>query len=137
MNVKIRVFPVVLVAVLLFTLVGVVAVAQKGGGWVFLGQRAVTDRLDHDTIVVTGAQGTFKALKLRVFQCAVQFHKMVVHYGNGERDEVEVREIIPAGGWTRAYNLTGVNRVIARVDFWYDSQSLQGKKGVVRLFGLK
>lgn len=116
----------------------IVACASAGRGsgqWTFLGQQAVTDRLDHDVIVVTGAEGRFDAIQLRVLRAAVDFHKVTVHFRNGGRQDVEVRQTIPAGGATRRIDLTGDDRVIQRVEFWYDARTARGRQATVRLFG--
>src|SRR3972149_4037650 len=60
------------------------AAARTGAlDWVLLGQRTVTDRADHDVIVVTGARGGFKSIKITVQRASVDFHRVGVHYGNG------------------------------------------------------
>ena len=121
-----------------------VAVALLAGGapplaaasrWELLGTRTVTDRLDHDSIAVTASEGRFNALELRVLRIAVQFHRVVVRFANGEIQEVVLRDVIPAGGRSRVIDIVGADRVIRSVEFWYDSQSLRGREGVVRLWG--
>jgi len=109
--------------------------SQAQGNWVLLGQRAVNDRADHDVIAVTAARGDFRRIKLTVQRAAVDFHRMVVHFGNGSRQEVELRNTIPAGGESRAIDLTGDDRVIRSVEFWYDARTIRGRRAVVRLFG--
>jgi hypothetical protein len=110
--------------------------AQARGGWTLLGERRVTDQLDHDTLVVTAGRGDFRHLQLRVLERAVQFHKVVVHFGNGEDQEIEMREVIRAGGRSRVIDLSGGDRVIRTIDLWYDAQSIgRGKGAVVRVFG--
>jgi hypothetical protein len=104
---------------------------------VLLGQRAVNDRADHDVIPVTGAKGEFKGIKLTVQRAAVDFHRVLVHYGNGTKQEIELRATIPAGGESRMIDLTGSERIINRVEFWYDAKTIRGRRAVVRLFGLR
>ena len=41
-----------------------------------LGQRPVTDRVDHDQIVVTIARGDFRAIKITVHRAAVDLHRV-------------------------------------------------------------
>ncbi len=103
--------------------------------WVLLGERTVTDRLDHDTIAVTADRGEFTAVKVEVRRHAVDFHRFVVTYGNGDTDVLEVRRTIPAGGETRSLDFKGGTRVIKKVDFWYDARTLGGKRAVVRVLG--
>lgn len=110
------------------------AVAQRGD-WVSLGQRTVTDRADHDQIAVTAARGDFRSIKLTVQRAAVDFHRVVVHFGNGQSQTIELRSTIPAGGESRAIDLEGTDRVIRSVEFWYDAKTVRGRRAVVRLFG--
>ena len=105
--------------------------------WVLLGSRTVSDRLDHDVITVTAKRGDFKAIKLTVQRHAVDFHRVLVHYAHGSVQEIELRNTIPAGGESRAIDLTGSERVIDHVEFWYDARSFRGRQAVVRLFGLQ
>jgi hypothetical protein len=108
----------------------------QGPNWVLLGQRTVTDRIDHDQIVVTATRGDFRSIKITVQRAAVDFHRVVVHFRNGGNQEVEMRHTIPAGGETRAIDLRAGDRVIRSVDFWYDARTIRGRRAVVRLFGL-
>jgi hypothetical protein len=108
--------------------------AYRGGRWVLLGERSVTDKIDHDTIVVTAARGRFEKIAIRVFDRAVQFHDVKVHYGDGFVQDVEIRSVIPAEGWSRKIDLSGGRRVIRSIEFWYDAQSLGGQ-ATVRVFG--
>jgi hypothetical protein len=105
-------------------------------GWVRLGERTVNDRGDHDTIAVTGARGDFEALKLAVRGHAVHFLDVKVRFANGRSQDVALRASVPAGGESRVIDLEGKERVITRVDFWYEAQSpRRGQRAVVRLFG--
>ncbi len=111
------------------------AAAVQQGDWVRLGQRQVSDRGDHDEIVVTGVRGEFKQVKLAVERASVDFHRVVIHYANGEDQKLELRNTIPAGGESRAIDLDGKERVIKSVDFWYDANTRRGRKATVRLLG--
>jgi len=102
----------------------------------FLGERIVTDRLDHDTIVVTGARGQFRGLQFRVKDRAVQFHDVKVYFANGQVQDVALREVIRPGSSSRVINLEGANRTIQRIEFWYDAQSLGGRARV-RVYGFR
>lgn len=113
----------------------VAAVPAAAASWVLLGQRTVTDRLDHDSIAVTRARGEFSAIKLTVHRRAVDFHRVVVRYASGGDQEVELRSTIPAGGESRVIDLRGGDRVIRSVELWYDARSLGGRKAVVKVHG--
>jgi len=107
----------------------------QGARWRFLGERIVNDRVDHDIIMVTASRGDMNALQIRVKGASVVFHRVVVVYGNGRRQEIELRNTIPAGGTSRAIDLIGNDRVVRSVEFWYDANTIRGRKAVVRLFG--
>ena len=111
--------------------------AQPGrGNWVSLGQRNVTDRVDHDTVVVTGSRGTFTAGKFTVQRRAVGFHRVVIHFANGADQNVELRNTIRAGGESRVIDIDGADRVIRSIDFWYDTASIgRGQRATVRVLG--
>lgn len=134
-----RLFPVTVVSVLFAALIVSAATPLSAGprvGWEFLGARTVTDRLDHDTLPVTAAQGSFKKLQVRVKGHAVQFRSMKIHFANGEHQDVELRSVIPAGGESRVIDVDGYDRVIRSLEFVYDAQALRGRRAVVRVFGL-
>jgi hypothetical protein len=102
--------------------------------WEALGTLTVADHTDHDVLPVTGAQGTFRKLKLEVFDRAVQFRDMKVHFANGQVQDVALRELIPAGGESRVIDVSGAERAIRSIELRYDAQS-HGKKARVRIYG--
>lgn len=129
-----------LTALVLFTFLAAgTAEARRGRPvgprWELLGERTVTDKADHDVLPVTAARGTFRSLKLEVRGRAVQFHSVKIHFGDGETQEVELRDVIPAGGESRVIDVEGRDRVIRSIELRYDAQSLLGKKAVVKVYG--
>lgn len=129
-----RIRTLVQAAAILLTFALVTAAAAERG-WELLGSRTVSDAVDHDVIAVTSSEGDFKHLQVRVKGHAVQFREMKVHFANGEVQEVELRDVIPAGGASRVIDLSGGDRVIRSVEFRYDAQTIRGKTATVRLFG--
>lgn len=103
--------------------------------WEKLGQKKVDYGLDRDEISVTAREGRFSAIKLMVKRSPINLHKVIVHYGNGTKQEVNVRDRIAAGGETRAIDIRGGKRIISKVVFWYDTKGIADKKGVVELWG--
>jgi hypothetical protein len=87
--------------------------------WERLGVAHVDGKVDHDSISVGVRDGRFRAIQLRVRGGAIEFMRVVVHYANGESEEVAVRERIPADGMTRAIDLRGHERYIRSVELWY------------------
>ena len=103
--------------------------------WVYLGERLVNDRLDRDVIAVTAERGEFSAIQIKVKGASVDFHKVIVVFGNGRTQEVELRNTIGAGGASRVIDLKGDDRVIKQIEFLYDANTIRGRKAVVRVFG--
>jgi len=117
-------------------IVAIALTATAGGKWLKLGERVVNDKLDHDNIYVGADRGDFTALKLKVVKRPVHFLDMKVYFANGGVQDVQIRKVIPAGGETRVIDLRGSDRVIKRVQFWYEAETPKpGKKSKVRLFG--
>ena len=107
-----------MVAVLAMLVATMGAAAQTGPRWTRLGTRNVTDRADHDVIVVTAAEGRFNAVQFRVRGHAVDFRRVVIHFANGGDQNVEMRDTIRAGGESRAIDVDGTDRVIRSIEFW-------------------
>jgi hypothetical protein len=105
--------------------------------WVLLGERTVTDKVDHDTIPVTAARGDFRRIKLNVRQHPIRILHLVVHYGNGNPDKLDVRELIPAGEESRGIDLRGGDRVIRKIELWYETKSLGRQQALVRVYGIR
>jgi hypothetical protein len=59
----------------------------------------------------------------------------VIHYGNGQTDEIEVRHKFKAGSESRVIDLPGNQRVIQKVVFYYDTKNYANRKAVVELWG--
>ena len=127
--------PLLLLFGMLLSFIWTSAAVAQSGTWVELGSAKVDGRVDHDEIWVTALRGDFTAIKLTVVDEGVEFDHVIVHYGNGRNEEVEVREFIKAGGETRVIDLTGDDRVIRKVDFYFKSNPETKRKGKVILYG--
>jgi hypothetical protein len=90
-------------------------------GWEVLGQSQVNGRVDHDRIVVT-SPGTFRALQLGIRGGTIGFERVVVHFENGDDQELQVQDRITAPGKTRVMDLSGNRRRIRSVEFWYSKE---------------
>lgn len=103
--------------------------------WEKLGQRKVNRALDKDEIFVTAREGRFTKVKLGVKKSAINMHRMVIHFANGDKQNVQLKNNIAAGSATRTIDLQGGKRVIKKVVFWYDTKGLINNKAVVELWG--
>jgi len=124
-----------LLLVLWMTLSTGTASAGRLRGWELIGQATVSDARDHDVIPVTGAQGNFRRVQVKVFERPVQFREMTIQFANGSDQNVELREVIRAGRSSRVIDLEGGDRTIRSIEFRYDAQS-RGHRAVVKVFGL-
>jgi hypothetical protein len=107
-----------------------------GERWVYLGSRRVDGHRDHDVIRVGMRDGKFRAVQLRVSGGAVDFHRVIVHFGNGTSEEIAFRERIPDGGRTRPIDLPGDRRIIRSVEMWYGKESWH-RLPKVEVFGIR
>jgi len=126
-------FLTLLAAALIFSLSSFISPQQNK--WEKLGERKVNLGLDHDRIVIGASDGIFSKLKIKVRNSGINLHRMVVHFGNGDKQEIAIREDIQNGGESRAVDLKGNRRVISKVDFWYDTKGLINDKAIVELWG--
>jgi hypothetical protein len=107
--------------------------AQKE--WNHLGDKHVDGNSDHDKISLGSSEGWFRQLQIRVDDAPVNFKRVVVHFGNGSDEELQFRDVIPAGGSTRALDLRGRRRIIKSVEFWYEKANWGSNRPTVRLYG--
>ena len=108
--------------------------AQRGR-WVHLGDKHVDGNSDHDKISIGASDGRFRQLQIRVEDGAVDFQRVVVHFGNGSDEELQFRERINPGAETRPMDLRGYNRIIKSVEFWYQKANWGSRRPTVRLYG--
>lgn len=140
-----------MVATVLLTLsVGQVVSAQwnpgRGGGrwesgrwesgrWEYLGEANVDGNRDHDRIRVGRSDGRFRSIRIEVERAPIEFHRVVIHYANGEDEVLQLRDRIRAGGQSRVIDLRGRSREIESVEFWYARARYNSQKPKVRLYG--
>jgi hypothetical protein len=116
-------------------LVASAAEAARRPAWVKLGSTSVSDRVDRDTIAVTARRGNFEALQIRVSERDVQFREVAIRFANGDLQNVELRNVIRAGGQSRIIDIEGRDRVIRAIELVYDAQALGGKSARVEVWG--
>lgn len=103
--------------------------------WEKLGSRKVNYRLERDVIPVTLAERTFTKLKIAVTGGAINMHKMVVTYGNGETQEITLCHKFRRGSSSRVIDLQGRRRIIRSINVWYDTRNLARKRAAFHVFG--
>ena len=86
--------------------------------WVYLGAAHIDGNVDHDNIHVGGSE-TFHTIQLRVSNGAVEFERVVVHFGDGTQEELPIRDRVRSGGKTHEIDLPGEHRTIDSIELWY------------------
>jgi hypothetical protein len=104
--------------------------------WAYLGSAHVDGGIDHDSIHVGSSEGRFRAIQLRVSGGAIEFQRVVMHFGNGTQEELVIRERIPSGGVTRPIDLPGERRIIQSVELWYGKERWEHRPKV-SLYGIR
>ena len=120
----------------LLVVLGLAVSLQAREGWIYLGEAHVDGAQDHDKIKVGRSDGRFRAIQLRVSGGAIEFERVLVHFGDGTQEDLAIRERIPSGGRTRAIDLPGERRVIESVELWYSKEKWEHRPKV-RLFGIR
>lgn len=118
---------------LLFTLT-LSAYAQR---WEKLGERTVNYRTDRD-VIKCSHKGTFTAIKIHVENSPVEFDDIEVEFLNGNKQKINIRQLIRAGGESRVIDLRGNKRVIKDITLIYQTKRHAGihkKKARVYIMG--
>ncbi len=110
------------------------APAAHAEDWIYLGQSHVDGLHDHDNIEVGKGAGRYRHLQIRVANGPIEFDHIVVHYGNGQAETLQVRDVIPAGGKSRAIALQG-DRIVQSFELWYGKANPNSGKPEVNLWG--
>ncbi len=108
--------------------------ANASDDWVFLGKAHVDGQHDHDNIEVGDKAGRYRFLQIRVVNAPIEFDHIVVHYGDGQAQTLHVREVIPAGGQSRAIKLDG-DRFVKSFELWYSKANPSSGKPELDLYG--
>lgn len=124
----------ILIPVFALALMFYMAPAAHAANWVFLGQAHVDGQHDHDNIDVGKAAGRYRFLQIRVQNAPIEFDRIVVHYGNGEPEVLQVREVIRRGGHSRAIALQG-DRFVRSFELWYGKARLNSGRPELMLWG--
>ncbi len=103
--------------------------------WEHLGSRTVNYRLDKDVIKITAREGSFKKLKIKVTGGSLNMHRMIVQYGNGQKDVIQLRHNFSRKSATRMIDLKGGKRIIRDITFFYDTKNISRKRAKVHVFG--
>jgi hypothetical protein len=103
--------------------------------WTKLGQRKVNFRVDHDEMMVTAYEGTFRKLKLAVRKAPIFLHNVKIVYGNGERTNIKINKRLEKNTESRPFDLPGKKRIIRKIIFNYKSVPTFKGRAIVTVHG--
>lgn len=96
---------------------------QYQRGWELIAVNDVERRNDRDVVELSRRDGRFDALILRARGGAVRIRSMIVRYGNGAEEELDVDRRLRAGEMSNVLELRGARgRYIDRITFVYRSR---------------
>ncbi|MGB8128836.1 MAG: hypothetical protein WCG81_03510, partial [Candidatus Angelobacter sp.] len=126
----------VLIPLFVIALMIYIAPSAHADNWTYLGQAHVDGQHDHDNIEIGKAAGRYRFLQIRIKNAPIEFDRIVVHYGNGEPEVLQVREVIRRGGHSRPIALQG-DRFVKSFELWYGkaSSKLFTKRSPCRAIG--
>jgi Protein of unknown function (DUF2541) len=125
------------VFVLAFLIGGYSALAQNKLTWDKIGTETVDYTIDHDVVSLNKSQQTYTALKIKVTNGTLNVHKATVHFANGDKQDVELPEVLTKENDGKLIDLVGNKRLIEKVTFWYDTKNENNEKATVEVWARK
>ena len=102
--------------------------------WNLIGEKRVSFAIDRDVIHVTG-NDNYRQLKLKIKDGPVHILDMDVHFENGDKFDVSIKQRIAQGGESRVIDLPGGSRNIKKIEFWYETKGFRKGRGSVQVWG--
>jgi len=103
--------------------------------WEKLGSRKVNFGLEKDVIAVGAHEGAFTKLKVQVTGGSLNMKKMIVHFKNGEKKDIDLKHNFSKGSESRVIDLPGNKRLIDKITFVYDTKNQSKKRATLHVFG--
>ena len=95
-----------------------------------LGVSTLSDREGDRDYVDVSCRPRLSAIKLRSVGGTAEVRRVALTYGNGERDVVRVRDILPPGDETGWIDLSGYRRCVTSITIVGDAQAMgEGYRG--------
>jgi hypothetical protein len=105
--------------------------------WVKLGEMKVARDVDKDEIYVA-TKAWYSKIRFRVHGPKIKLYRIQIHFGNAEKQDIQLNQEIAGGDGTGPIDLEGKNRHITSITVWYKTIG-EHKSGEasVSLWGLK
>lgn len=102
--------------------------------WNLIGEKKVSFLVDRDVIHVKG-NDNYRQIKLKVKDGPVHILDMDVHFENGDKFDVAIKQKFANGGESRLIDLPGGSRNIKKIEFWYETRGFAKGRGRVQVWG--
>ncbi len=103
--------------------------------WEKLGQGVANGRNDRDVVSVGRAEGTFRAIRLKVERSSVRVNDLIVHFTDGTSYSFGKPVVLSEGDTTSPIDLPGKRRAIKSIEFRY-SDAAGGGPSVIEVWGI-
>ena len=134
---KIQLVKITGVFVLAFLIASYSGMAQNKLTWDKIGTETVDYTIDHDVVSLNKSQQTYTALKIKVLNGTLNVHKATVHFTNGDKQDVDLPEVLGKDNDGKLIDLAGNKRLIEKVTFWYDTKNENNEKATVEVWARK
>ena len=118
------------IALLSFTTIGSEGFQQ----WNLIGEKKVSFLVDRDVIQVRG-NDKYSQIKLKMKDGPVHILDMDIHFENGDKFDVAIRQKFSNGGESRVIDLPGGSRKMKKIEFWYETRGFAKGRGRVQVWG--
>lgn len=111
------------------------APVTANGEWEKLGVHRVTLDVQSDEFTFPDNGPVLTAFKIRSKKGSINLQRCVLHFSNGEKKTIEMRNDIPPGGESRTINLPGNRHPMVKFVFWYGASQSGGEKAEIEIWG--
>lgn len=106
-------------------------------GWQKIGKMTASFKKERDVMIVALAD-RFASIKIKAMDADIEITDLEVHYEKGDKQDIQVRELIKAGTESRVIDLDGGERSIKKITFVYKTVANANKeKAELVVWGLK
>jgi hypothetical protein len=109
---------------------------ETAQGWRFIGDKIAAYGVDRDVLWVTG-NDAFRQIKIKVTGAPLHIIDMDVHFENGEKMNVALKNNFRQGQESRVIDFPGGLRQIKKIEFLYETIGVRKGKARVAVWGRK
>jgi len=105
------------------------------GKWEKLGEHTLTLELHSGEFNFPENSPVLSAIKIKSKKGAINLQRCMIHFANGEKTSIELRNDIAPGAESRAINLPGNSKPMTRFVFWYGVSQSGAEKAEIEIWG--